>query len=88
MSLPVQDGTSNSQPVLSLTQCLIACESAPGCSVVTYSPGDQNCFLKGCPASTLQTVRYDTSHHNLCCGGAYCGSVLNLAVAFIMALIS
>lgn len=50
MPLPVQDGTSNSQPVLSLTQCFIACESAPGCSVVTYSPGDQNCFLKGCPS--------------------------------------
>ena len=50
MLLPVQDGTGNSQPVLSLTQCFIACESAPGCSVVTYSPGDQNCFLKGCPS--------------------------------------
>ena len=46
----MQAGTSNSAPVLSLTQCLIACESAPGCSVVTYSPGDQNCFLKGCPS--------------------------------------
>ena len=46
----MQAGTSNSSPILSLTQCLIACESAPGCSVVTYSPGDQNCFLKGCPS--------------------------------------
>ncbi|EIE27597.1 glycoside hydrolase [Coccomyxa subellipsoidea C-169] len=45
-----QDGVGNSAPILSLTQCLIACESAPGCSAVVYSPDDQNCFLKGCPS--------------------------------------
>ena len=41
--------------MLSLTQCLIACESAPGCSVATYSPADQNCFLKGCPSKYAVT---------------------------------
>jgi hypothetical protein len=40
----------NSAPIGSLLQCLIACETAPGCSAVAYSPGDQNCFLKGCPS--------------------------------------
>ncbi|CAK0739538.1 hypothetical protein CVIRNUC_001174 [Coccomyxa viridis] len=50
-----QGGTANRAPVLSLTQCLIACESAPGCSVATYSPGDQNCFLKGCPSQYAVT---------------------------------
>ncbi len=33
-----------------LTQCLVACESAPGCSAVTYLPAMRNCFLKGCPS--------------------------------------
>ena len=51
----MQGGTANRAPVLSLTQCLIACESAPGCSVATYSPGDQNCFLKGCPSKYAVT---------------------------------
>ncbi|CAL8463534.1 g3068 [Coccomyxa elongata] len=45
-----QDDVGNRAPILSLTQCLIACESAPGCSAVVYSPDDQNCFLKGCPS--------------------------------------
>ena len=46
----MQAGTSNSAPVLSLTQCLIACESAPGRSLVAFRPGDQNSFLKVCPS--------------------------------------
>ncbi|KAK9917687.1 hypothetical protein WJX75_007185 [Coccomyxa subellipsoidea] len=50
-----QDGVGNSAPILSLTQCLLACESAPGCSAVVYSPGDQNCFLKGCPSEYAVT---------------------------------
>ena len=45
-----QPGVGNSAPIGSLTQCLLACETAPGCSAVAYSPGDQNCFLKGCPS--------------------------------------
>ena len=40
----------NPGPVETLTQCLIACESAPGCSAVTYLPAMRNCFLKGCPS--------------------------------------
>ena len=40
----------NPGPVEALTQCLIACEAAPGCSAVTYLPAMRNCFLKGCPS--------------------------------------
>ncbi|KAK9837439.1 hypothetical protein WJX81_002398 [Elliptochloris bilobata] len=45
-----QLGVGNPGPVDTLTQCLIACESAPGCSAVTYLPTMRNCFLKGCPS--------------------------------------
>ena len=61
MWLPVQDGVGNSAPILSLTQCLLACESAPGCSAVVYSPGDQNCFLKGCPSEYAVTCPVRTA---------------------------
>ena len=46
----VQLGVGNPGPVDTLAQCLIACESAPGCSAVTYLPVMRNCFLKGCPS--------------------------------------
>ncbi len=45
-----QLGVGNPGPVDTLTQCLVACESAPGCSAVTYLPAMRNCFLKGCPS--------------------------------------
>ena len=45
-----QGGVGNTAPVSSALQCLLACESAPGCSAVTYSPLSQECFLKGCPS--------------------------------------
>ena len=45
-----QLGMGNPGPVDTLTQCLIACEAAPGCSAVTYLPAMRNCFLKGCPS--------------------------------------
>ena len=50
LRMHLQPGVGNSAPIDSLTQCLIACETAPGCSAVAYSPGDRNCFLKGCPS--------------------------------------
>lgn len=51
----IQNGVGNPAPVPTLEQCLIACESAPGCSSVTYSEGAQNCFLKGCPSNSTAT---------------------------------
>ncbi|KAK9815739.1 hypothetical protein WJX72_008765 [[Myrmecia] bisecta] len=32
-----------------LTQCEIACETAPGCNSIVYSATARQCFLKGCP---------------------------------------
>ncbi len=38
LCIDVQLGVGNPGPVDTLTQCLIACEAAPGCSAVTYLP--------------------------------------------------
>ncbi|KAK9812428.1 hypothetical protein WJX73_010063 [Symbiochloris irregularis] len=50
-----QLGVGNPAPVNTLEDCLIACESAPGCSSVTFSASAQNCFLKGCPSNNTVT---------------------------------
>lgn len=46
----VQPGVGSPGPVKSLMECLIACESAPGCSIAVFSPDSLQCLLKGCPS--------------------------------------
>lgn len=53
--MALQNGVGNPAPVATLEECQIACESAPGCSSIVYSPGAQNCFLKGCPSENTIT---------------------------------
>ena len=53
----------NVAPVYSLEGCMVACESAPGCSALAWAPQDRACFLKGCPSN--HTVQCPVSLH--CC---------------------
>ena len=47
----VQEGVGNVAPVYSPNSCMVACETAPGCSAFAYSPQGMSCFLKGCPSN-------------------------------------
>lgn len=46
-----QEGVGNVAPVYSPNSCMVACETAPGCSAFAYSPQGMSCFLKGCPSN-------------------------------------
>ncbi|KAL0028744.1 hypothetical protein WJX79_004058 [Trebouxia sp. C0005] len=48
---PQVEGVGNVAPVYSPNSCMVACETAPGCSAFAYSPQGMSCFLKGCPSN-------------------------------------
>eukprot|EP00891_Asterochloris_glomerata_P005372 jgi/Astpho2/5372/fgenesh1_pg.00075_%23_44_t len=48
---PADAGIGSVSPVTSVQQCMIACETAPGCTNIAFSPDSQLCFLKGCPGN-------------------------------------
>lgn len=58
----MQTGVGNVAPVYSVDSCMVACETAPGCSAFAYSPQDKACFLKGCPSNYTVQCPVSTLH--------------------------
>ncbi|KAK9845593.1 hypothetical protein WJX84_009615 [Apatococcus fuscideae] len=43
-------GIGSRLPVYSARDCMVACETSPGCASIVWSPTSYRCFLHGCPS--------------------------------------
>ena len=75
----LQMGIGSRLPVYSARDCMVACETSPGCASIVWSPTSYRCFLHGCPSQFTplctvsgcpQVPQAMALYHACCCAAA------------------